>query len=183
VRAIARHRRPGLAEIRIVPAILSTTYLAVANDLPSLLKRHDPDIVLFFGLASRADVVRIESRAVNAASAVHPDAARAKLPGSQVVRGAPLELRARAPLEPMAAAMRGAGVSVRHSRDAGRYVCNAALFTGLDTARHSGRPRQVAFVHIPWPRRLGHSSGPAMHELVRAGEAALVALVTANKRG
>ena len=44
-----------------MPAVLPTTYAAVANELPALLKRYDPDVVLFFGLASRAErVLRIE---------------------------------------------------------------------------------------------------------------------------
>ena len=183
VRAIARRRRPALARVKIVPAVLPTTYAAVANELPALLKRYDPDVVLLFGLASRAERVRIESRAVNAASAVHADAARAKLSGSQIVRDAPSELRVQAPLGRLAAAIRGSGVSLRHSRDAGRYICNAALFTFLDSARRSGRPKQVAFVHIPWPRAPGRSRRPPLRDLVRAGEAALVALVTASKRG
>ena len=126
VRAIARRRRPALARVKIVPAVLPTTYAAVANELPALLKRYDPDVVLLFGLASRAERVRIESRAVNAASAVHADAARAKLSGSQIVRGAPSELSVQAPLGRLAAAIRGSGVSLRHSRDAGRYICNAS---------------------------------------------------------
>jgi pyroglutamyl-peptidase len=183
VHAIARRRRPALADVKVVPAVLPTTYTAVANELPALLKRHDPDIVLFFGLASRADLVRIESRAVNAVSAVHPDAARAKLPGSRIVRGAPSELRVQAPLERLAAAIRGSRISLRHSRDAGRYICNAALFTALDGARRSGRPGLIAFVHIPWPRVSGRSRRPSMRDLVRAGEATLVALTTASKRG
>jgi pyroglutamyl-peptidase len=182
VRAIARRRRPLLADMKVVCAVLPTTYAAVANELPALLKRYDPDVVLFFGLASRTDVARVESRALNAASSVHADATRAKMPGSQVVRGAPKELRARAPLGRLAAAILGAGVAVRQSRDAGRYICNAAMFTGLDTARRSGRPRHVAFIHIPWPRSLRHPGGPAMQALIRAGEAALVALASANKR-
>jgi pyroglutamyl-peptidase len=183
VRAIVRRRRPALADVKLVPAVLPTTYAALSTEFPALLKRHNPDVLLLFGLASRADLVRVESRAVNTASAVHPDAARAKLLGPQVVRGGPSELRVRAPLERLAAAIRGSGVSLRHSRDAGRYICNAALFTALDTARRSGRPRQIAFVHIPWPRAPGRSRRPPMRDLVRAGEAALVVLTSASKRG
>jgi pyroglutamyl-peptidase len=181
--AIARRRRPALAGARIVPAILPTTYHAVANDLPALLKRYDPDIVLFFGLASRADVVRVESRAVNAASALHADASRLKSPAKEIVRGAPRYLRARAPVQKLVAAVRETGTAVRHSRDAGRYICNASLFTSLDTARTTGRPRQVAFIHVPWPRSHAHPMRPTIDALVRAGEAALVAMSTAIKRG
>ncbi|HEY7458712.1 MAG TPA: pyroglutamyl-peptidase I [Xanthobacteraceae bacterium] len=182
VRALARRRRPALSETTIVAAVLPTTYVAVARDLPELLKRHDPDVVLFFGLASRAEFPRIESRAVNAASAVHADAARFKPSAKQIIGGAPAALPVRALLQQTAAAMRGAHVVVQHSRDAGRYICNAALFSALDSARRAGRPKQIAFIHIPQPRTRARSRQPAMADLVRAGEAALVALVSANKR-
>ena len=179
VRALARRRRPALADVRIVSAVIPTTYAAVANELPALLKRYDPDLVLFFGLATRAKFVRIESRAVNAASLIHPDALRRKLATRQVIRGAPSALRVRRALQQAAAAVRNAGVTARHSRDAGRYICNAAFFTGLDAARRTGRPGQVAFIHIPRPR----PTGPTMRDLVRAGEAALVAFTAASRRG
>jgi pyroglutamyl-peptidase len=182
VRALARRRRPALADVRIASAVLPTTYAAVANELPALLKRHDPDLVLFFGLATRAKLVRIESRAVNAASLIHPDAERAKLVTRQVICGAPFQLGVRTGLQ-AAAAVRSAGVTTRNSRDAGRYICNAAFFTALDAARRSGRPRQVAFIHIPPPRGRSRSRRPTSGNLVRAGEAALVALVSASKRG
>jgi pyroglutamyl-peptidase len=183
VRALARRRRPALADVRIVSAVLPTTYAAVANELPALLKQHDPDVVLFFGLATRAKFVRIESRAVNAASLLHPDAERAKLVTRQVIRGAPSSLRVRRALQQAAAAVRNAGVTARHSRDAGRYICNAAFFTGLDAARRTGRPGQVAFVHVPPPRGRSRSKRPTSGTLVRACEAVLVALMSANKRG
>ncbi|MEX0590493.1 MAG: pyroglutamyl-peptidase I, partial [Xanthobacteraceae bacterium] len=147
VRALARRRRPALADVGVVGAVLPTTYAAI--ELPALLKRYDPDLVLFFGLATRAKFVRIESRAVNAASLIHPDAHRQKLATRQIICGAPAELKVRASLQRIAAAIRAAGVTARHSRDAGRYICNAALFTGLDAARRTGRPKQVAFIHIP----------------------------------
>jgi pyroglutamyl-peptidase len=182
-RAIAARRRPALAATKIVPAVLPTTYHAVASDLPALLNRYDPDVVLFFGLASRADVVRVESRAVNAASAFHADAKRLKMPAREVVGGAPRYLGARAPLQKLVAAVRTAGVAVRQSRDAGRYICNASLFTTLDAARRTGRPRQVAFIHIPWPRGHGRPTRPTIEAIVRAGEAVLVALTTSSKRG
>jgi pyroglutamyl-peptidase len=182
--AIARRRRrPALAGTKIVPAILPTTYHAVENDLPALLDRYDPDVVLFFGLASRAEAVCVESRAVNAASAFHADAKRMKMPGREVVRGAPQFLGVRAPIQKLAAAVRDTGIAVRHSRDAGRYICNASLFASLEAARRTGRPRQVAFIHIPWPRSHARPTRPTIDALVRAGEAALVAMTAANKRG
>lgn len=188
VRALAKRRRPAFADARIVPVVLPTTYEAVERDLPALLKQYDPDIVLFFGLASRAKYARVESRAVNAVTGFYPDAARKKLATRNFMRGAPDVLKVRAPVRLLMAAGRNAGTPLRHSRDAGRYICNAALFTGLDVARRSGRPPFVAFVHIPRPRARKPAGGqrrakrPRMEALIRAGSAVLVALIAAARR-
>ena len=187
-RAVARRRRPALGGIRLISAVIPTTYAAVADDLPALVRRHDPDVVLLFGLAMRAEYVRIESRAVNAASTVHPDAARSNLTRRELMRGGLAELRVRARPRDLLAAIRPM-VAARPSRDAGRYICNAALYSSLEAARRTGRPKKIAFVHIPHPRvrrRAGYPGArkrPPMATLVRAGEAALVALLADVRRG
>jgi len=183
VRALVKRRRPALADIRIVSAIIPTSYAAVAGEFTMLLKQHDPDGVLLFGLASRAKYMRVERRAVNAATAVYPDVTGAKLPTCRLIAGAPSELRTLAAVERMIHAARATGVDTRASRDAGRYICNAALFTSLVTARNTGRPRRVAFVHIPRPRRSSRDPRPRMASLIRAGEAALVAFAADLRRG
>lgn len=187
-RALIRRRRPALAGVKLVGATIPTAYTALTSELPALLRRHDPDGVLLFGLATRARAVRIEQRAVNAASLVHPDAERRKLSGRRVFDDAPAELRVRAPVQRLRAAVRSTGVSARLSRDAGRYLCNATLFATLDAVRRSRRSRRVAFIHIPPPRRRGRAERsnaalPAMSDLVRAGEAALIALLADLRQG
>jgi pyroglutamyl-peptidase len=182
-RALERSRHPLLGDRRIVTAVLPTTYAAVASKLSALLQRDNPDIVLMFGLAAVSRSVRIESRATNAASLLHADAAGAKPDRSVLVEDAPSHLRVRAPMQKLVAAARAAGVPARLSRDAGRYICNASLFACLDRARRTGRPRTVAFVHVPRPSprapvgKRRHRRSPSMATLVRAGEAILLALL------
>jgi pyrrolidone-carboxylate peptidase len=75
-------------------------------------------------------------------------------------------------------------VDVRTSRDAGGYLCKAAIFHALASA-----PKKplVAFVHIPSPRgrmksRAGYiSARPTMAMIQRAAEAILIALARAAK--
>lgn len=189
VRALARRRRPAFAGARITSAVIPTSYAAVSGEFSDLLRRHDPDTVLMFGLAARAKFVRVERRAVNAVTSVYPDAARSKISTHCFLSGAPAELYIRAPVAALLHAARSTGVDARPSRDAGRYICNAALLTALETARQSGRPKRIAFVHIPRPRprsRTGNgkrSGRPTMASLVRAGEAVLVALLGDLRRG
>ena len=72
-RAVARRRRPALADVRRVLHIFETSYAAVDRDLPKLIAAHKPDIVLLFGLAGRTPQVRIETRARNTKSILFPD--------------------------------------------------------------------------------------------------------------
>jgi pyroglutamyl-peptidase len=188
VRMLGKRRRPALADARIATAVLPTSYAAVREELPKLLRNNDPDAVLFFGLASRARFLRIERRAVNAVTGFYPDVTRSKPEGRTFMPGLPAELRVRADVTRLTSAARAAGIVARLSRDAGRYICNAALYGALDVAR-GGRPLLVAFVHIPHPRRRMRSDArpgrprPSLETLVRAGEAILVALIAEVRRG
>jgi pyroglutamyl-peptidase len=89
--ALGRMRRPGLAGVKIHAHVFPTIFAAVAKELPRLLAKYDPDAVLLFGLAGRSDRVRIETRAVNAASLIHPDAMRSA-PSRKLYPKAPAEL-------------------------------------------------------------------------------------------
>ena len=183
--ALGRMRRPGLAEVKIHTHVFPTIYAAVARELPRLLTKHDLDAVLLFGLAGGSDRVRIETRAVNAASLIHPDAARSVPTSRKLYPKAPAELFARPEVRRLMAAARQSGVPARISRDAGRYVCNASLFCCLDKTRGKRRPL-VTFIHIPWPRvrnaRRLHDKQPSSMALFRTGEAILRALVAEARR-
>ena len=71
--AVAKRRRPAFADLRRVVHIFETSYAAVDRDLPKLIAKHKPHIVLMFGLAARTPFVRIETRARNAVSVLFPD--------------------------------------------------------------------------------------------------------------
>jgi pyroglutamyl-peptidase len=186
---LAKRRLPALASISIETAVLPTTYAAALEELPALLRRHDPDIVLFFGLALRTPYLRIEQRAVNRATALYADVTGRKHATRTLVPGMAPELRVRADARRLLAAARGEKIDARLSRDAGRYICNAAFYRALSESERPSRPRLVAFVHIPRPRgrarqdsRRGIRS-PAMESLVRAGAAILSALTSEARRG
>jgi pyroglutamyl-peptidase len=187
VRMLGKRRRPALADVRIVTAILPTSYAAVRDDLPRLLRERGSDAVLFFGLASRARFLRIERLAVNMVTAFYPDMTRTKPATRTFMPGMPPALAVRANVIRLAYAARMAGIDARLSHDAGRYICNAALYGALHAAR-SGCTRLVAFVHIPRPQRRVRLDAmrrrrPNLEMLARAGEAILVALVAEARRG
>jgi pyroglutamyl-peptidase len=183
--ALARLRRPALADVELHAAIFPTVYSTLARDLPRMLDRLRPDAVLLIGLAGGYEL-RVETRAVNAASQTHADAARALPPAQKLVAKAPYERKVRPAARRLLGALRGARVRARLSRDAGNYLCNASLYLSLDPGRR--KPPLVTFIHIPPPaERRPRRRGPigdqsSMGALLRACEAALRTLIAEARR-
>lgn len=180
VQRLARLRRPALAGLRLVPHVFATSYRSVDTELPSLIARYRPDVLLMFGLAVRARHVRIETQA-RSALALLPDASGFAPAANAIRRTQNTRLSARAPQAVLLHAVRADRIPARLSRDAGRYLCNYLYWRALEAAAQPRGPRLVVFVHIPnirtKPRRAqrGRMSF-AFGDLVRIGENLLVAL-------
>jgi pyroglutamyl-peptidase len=183
-RNLARSRRIAANRMKVAAVVIPTVYREVSAILSRLLQVEKPDIVLMFGLAGDMPWARIEMRAANAVSPVHPDAAGEKPQERTLIAGAPATLAIRAPARRLLAAARMAGVKTKLSIDAGGYICNAAFFQALEAARKTGTPKRVAFVHIPWPRGWGPgkvqkigAAPPSLKALNRLAEEILRALI------
>jgi pyroglutamyl-peptidase len=182
VTTLLRRRRPALAGATLVGHVFTTSYAAVDRDLPQLLTRYAPDVLLMFGLAARRQQLSIETRARNAVSALFPDAARSSGHLASIVAGGPAALPFGPHTRKLVSAARSRGVFAYLSRDAGRYVCNYLCWRALERG-----PKLSAFVHVPKLRTkisIGRKRlrRPGLDELVRGGEAILVALVAAAHR-
>jgi pyroglutamyl-peptidase len=179
--ALARRRRPALANTRRIAHVFATRYADVDRTLPALLARERPDIVLLFGLATRARHLRIEEIARNRTSVLFPDAGGIRPAGQAIVPGRPA-LRNPRPLARLVEAARDAGVRAAPSRNAGSYLCNYIYWRALEAARGAGGPRLVAFIHVPpvqrKPRPVSAKRRRAyrLGDLVRASEAILIAM-------
>lgn len=140
---LTRLRRPALGKLDREALILPTTW----SSLPALkvaIARLKPDAILMVGVAARRRRTAVEIRAVNAARGVDAEGRR---PAPKIARGEPEEMRARAPVQTLAAAIKGAGLACYLSRDAGRYLCNGAYYAALTATMAAGIP--VVFIHIP----------------------------------
>jgi pyroglutamyl-peptidase len=181
-RAVAKRRRPAFADIRREVHIFETSYVAVDRDLPKLIAKHKPDIVLMFGLAARTPFVRVETRARNTRSILFPDVSGYRPDQRSIAPGQPA-LTGRAPFRRLVGTARAARVPARMSRDAGRYLCNYVYWRALEASR-SGTPL-AQFIHIPrvshGPRPPGRKRRMSQAALVRAGEAILLALLAAQR--
>jgi pyroglutamyl-peptidase len=135
------------AGVRIATAVLATEWTAAPRRLEALLEEIEPDLVLHFGVSSRARGFEVEARAQNACLQ-SPDAAGALPPGVAVREGGPEFMAATLPVRHIVARLRRRGIPAFLSRDAGGYLCNATLYHSLGCARE--RPGcRVGFVHIP----------------------------------
>jgi pyroglutamyl-peptidase len=184
VQALARRRRPALANVAISTHVFATRYAAVDRDLAKLAAQK-PDLILIFGVARRRRYLSIETRARNAQSVLYPDASGHRPERATIAPYEPRALRSTAPFRRMLGAVRASGFPARLSRDAGRYLCNYAYWRALEGARETST--LVQFIHIPLIRltpRRGRSRRPALAlaPLVAAAEMLLVALIAASHR-
>jgi pyroglutamyl-peptidase len=180
-KALARRRRPALADVERTVHVFATTYVSVDRELPKLFAQK-PDIVLMFGVAGRRRRLCIETRARNAVSLLFPDASGYRPRHGVIKLRGPAALTGNAPFARLAGA---AGTKARLSRDAGRYLCNYVYWRALEQVR-GARPL-LQFVHIPpvgtkpWRRRHLRQP-PTLAQLLKPAEAILIALVAASRR-
>ncbi|HEX8168145.1 MAG TPA: peptidase C15 [Beijerinckiaceae bacterium] len=141
VAASPRWRRLGV-EARAL--VLDTAYASIEGVLAPALAEGDLDAVLMIGVAGRAKNIRVERRAANRASLLSPDAQGFRRTGLTLAPG-PAHRSSAVAAAPVLARLSRHGLPCRASRDAGRYLCNAAYFAAL------GAPVPVLFLHIPKP--------------------------------
>jgi pyroglutamyl-peptidase len=182
---LGRLRRPALADVARRVHVFRTSYAAVDVELPRLIARHAPDVLLLFGLAARTPYLRVETRARNAVSALVPDVGGQLRQTRSIRPGAAAALVGRAPFQKLISVARAARAPVRASRNAGAYLCNYVYWRGIE-ARPRNKVPLVVFVHVPLVARPSHPRTGrhrlTLDDLVRAGEAILLALVSAARQ-
>jgi pyroglutamyl-peptidase len=180
---LAQNRRLASGGLRYSAHVFRTSYDAIDHELPDLLARLKPDVVLMFGLASRTRHVRVETRARNTISGTLPDAAGRKPQSARIAAGAAASLPLRAPTHRLVRAARAAGVVAAPSHNAGRYLCNYLCWRAAEASARPDGPRLVAFVHVPKVRIVGGPRVPALsfERLMRAAEAIVREVVAAAR--
>lgn len=125
--------------------VLDTRYAALDTHLAPALARR-PAALLMIGVAASRRRVCVETRAVNRVSRLFPDAGGTVSRRLAFEPGAP-PLRRSPAARAVQVALERAGLEVAASRDAGRYLCNAAYFRAL------AQDCPAVFLHIPMPAR------------------------------
>lgn len=163
-RAVAASPAWRLRDVGVTCRVLTTAYAALSTELDPALAA-DPDAVLLIGVAGRSRAIRVERRGTARRSTLFPDAAgeTGRLAGAPGPAARWTTANARAALR----SIRRHGCRARLSRDAGRYLCNAAYMRALS------RPCPVLFIHIP--KALGSGRPAARVRRRRSPDASLAA--------
>lgn len=166
--------------VRLETHVLPVLHGEIGPRLARLIAEIRPAAILHFGFAGRRRCLSIETRACNRISLLHPDARGAFAEDFVLVRGGPMIATSPLPAARIAATLRRAGMACRISRDAGTYLCNAALYHSL-----IGYQAPAGFIHVPRPAR-GDRKGPENSrsgpELLRAAELALREIAVLARR-
>lgn len=141
----ARLAYPGIAfETRTLP----TEWRAGLDHLGNLYRELGPAAAIHFGVSSRARGFEIEARGYNRCALIAD--AGGIFPSTSALReGGPDFLPSTMPATEIVMRLRRRGLPAFVSRDAGTYLCNAALYTALDLARRGARDHRIGFVHLP----------------------------------
>lgn len=151
-RAVAASPRWRVLGIEVRLQVLTTAYAAITTELePALTER--PAAVLMIGVAGRSRRIRVERRGTARRSTLFPDRA-GEMAHAPMTRLPPRWTTA--PAEAARLVFMRHGLPARLSRDAGRYLCNAAYFHAL------GPKAAVLFIHIPKPSETPRPGGRRM---------------------
>jgi len=114
--------------------VFATSYAAVDHELPALMARERPDILVMFGLAPRSRHIRIETRARNALTGRVADVSGHRPAERMIAPGGRAMLPLRVPAQRLVAAVRRTGIPAAISRDAGAYLCNYVCWRATEAA-------------------------------------------------
>lgn len=134
---------------------LPVTFRGAPTALFEAIDECEPDAVLMVGLAGSRGVVTPERQGYNEIVARIPDNEGNQPQNEPVVPGGPEILFSTLPVEDMTEAIRAAGVPARLSDSAGRFVCNALLYSALCHLEQSDDPIPAAFIHVPATPEMG----------------------------
>ena len=142
---LARQHFPGVV---FVSEVLPTEWHVAPARVDTLLSIYRPDVVLHFGVSSRARGFEIETRAVNVC-AIAPDAAGAYPDGDVIDHDGAAHIGALWPVGDILRRLRRRGIRAYASRDAGTYLCNRTLHHTLGVEALHPDLTRVGFVHVP----------------------------------
>lgn len=144
-----------VGEWELIKKELPVTFRGAPAALFEAMDEWEPDAVLMVGLAASRGAVTPERQGVNEMAARIPDNEGYQPQNEPIVPGGPEVLFSTLPVEDMVEAIAALGIPAHLSDSAGRYVCNALLYSALYHLEQSDDPIPAAFVHVPATPEMG----------------------------
>lgn len=136
---------PAPAHIEIFPVVQQE----VAQKLPRLLEKHQPQMILGLGLASGEAAIRLERVGLNWMDFSIPDESGKTFTDQRLDESKPDAYLSALPLRKAQQQLLEQGIPATVSYTAGTYLCNQLLFLCLDFFAQRQAPRHACFVHLP----------------------------------
>ena len=134
-----------VGRLQIIGRVLPVEYAAAGELIVEWLRELRPAVVICTGLAASADVIRIETVAVNEDDSPFPDNAGLLRERSPIVSGGPRSFNSTLPTAHILDECARKKIAIESSSDAGRYVCNHVFYTLL----HERLAISAGFIHLP----------------------------------
>lgn len=150
--------------------VLPVNFREADRVLKSLIARRKPDAILMLGLAESRKILTLEAVALNVDH--HEMAGKNQAWRRPILRGGPLAVEARLPLNDLQRRLKKAGIAAAISHHAGTFLCNHVFYRGL-----TWMDGPCGFVHVPTfkalPRaRMLQAVGAILHAVAGSSPAA-----------
>ena len=133
------------AGVRVIYREIETSWTTFAQNLGALIDDYHPEAIISLGERPDVDEPVVELVARNER---HKDDIHGTPGEGPVVDGGPTVRNAPEEMSRVKQAVRARGARIGLSQDAGKYLCNAALYTNLGF-REAGKVRHAGFIHVP----------------------------------
>ena len=131
----------------IVTAILPVAYAQSAEHLLSLIKQHNPDVVICLGQAEGRTQITPEKVAINLDDARLADNEGVLRNDVKIIEHGPDAYFSTLPVKEMVDAMKTQGIPTAVSLSAGAFLCNHVFYVAQN--KFAGSNVRSGFVHVP----------------------------------
>jgi len=128
--------------------VIPVDYDLAGGVLNELAKKHQPDIIINFGLAADSKGIRLERTARNEIAPNRVDNS-GKSPEAKTICDGEEALSSGLPLEDIASELIKKNLPVQWSDDAGGYLCNYIFYLGKGGQCPDVKTDRIGFIHVP----------------------------------
>ncbi len=148
-------------DVMFIKAVLPVDQARAPEEIKRLIKQHNPEALIAFGLAMGRAKIALERVALNLRDFRIPDNQGVTITDKPIHSDGPAAYFSTLPLQTILSALLAAGIPAEISLSAGAYLCNLVFYTSMHTldAIHSHVP--AGFIHLPaLPEQAAHSKKP-----------------------